>query len=132
MSRLYRSIQVLATLGIVLALYLLWEQVTQLPSVCSINSTVNCDAIISGVVKNTLGIPTPLYGLVGYSAILLSATFLWRKTLLGFATFGLAFCAYIAYEELFIAHTICPICILCQAIMLTVFVLSLILNFRRQ
>ncbi len=125
----YLFIKVLASIGIVLACFLLWEQIFH-PAFqpCRINSTVNCDAIISGVVAKTLGVPTPLYGLVGYIIILASAFLKKKKLLLGMATFGLLFCGWIAYRELFQLHVICPVCIICDVVIVTVFTLSVIVN----
>lgn len=121
-------IKILAAVGIFLALFLLWERYFK-PSFqpCNINATVNCDAVISGEVSNTLGIPTPLIGLVGYIVIMFATFKKNAKLVLGMATFGLAFCLYIAYRELFQLHVVCPVCIACQLDMITVFVLGLLL-----
>ena len=130
-NKIYFYIKILALLGIGLAVFLLWEQLMR-PSFqpCNINAIVNCDAIISGEVAKTLGVPTPLYGLIGYVVIFLAGVFHKNKLLLGMVTFGLVFCLYIAYRELFELQVICPVCIACQIIMISVFVLSLILRRR--
>lgn len=127
-QKYYKWIKFLAAFGIFLALFLLWERYFK-PSFqpCNINSTVNCDAVIKGEVSNTLGIPTPLIGLIGYIFIMLGAFKKNAKLVLGMATFGLAFCLYIAYRELFQLHVVCPVCILCQLDMITVFILGIIL-----
>lgn len=128
-DKLFLGVKVLAILGIALAAYLLWEQ--SFPSAiqpCRINSNINCDAIISGEVSKTLGVPTPLYGLIGYLVILFAAVYRKPRLLLGVASFGLAFCLWIGYRELFQLKVVCPICIGCQSIMVTVFILSLIAN----
>lgn len=121
-------IQILAVIGIALAVFLLWEQFFH-PSFqpCSINSTINCDAIISGDVSKTFGVPTPLFGLIGYIVILIAATLQNKKLVLSMALFGLVFCLWIAYKELFQLHVICPVCILCQVDMILVFTFSLLL-----
>ena len=121
-------IKILAVVGIFLALFLLWERYFQ-PSFqpCNINATVNCDAVISGTLANTLGIPTPLIGLTGYIIILFAAFKKNAKLVLGMATFGLLFCLYIAYREIFQLRVICPVCILCQLNMITVFILGVLL-----
>lgn len=125
---IWEIVRYLSVFGIVLAIYLLFEQFTNSSfRPCNINSVVNCNAVISGAVSKTLGIPTPLYGLVGYTVIFLSTFFRLRKTAFGMATFGLLFCLWIAYQELFLLHTICPVCILCQLTMISVFTLSIIL-----
>ena len=128
----FAYIEILSGLGIGLAVYLLWEQITHLPSVCNINSTINCDAIISGPVSTTFGLPTPIYGLFGYIVILLAAYFRRTTLMLSMATFGLAFCLWIAYQEIVWLHVICPICILCQLIMLGVFILALMVRKEAQ
>jgi uncharacterized membrane protein len=122
-------VKILAVLGIFLAVYLLWQQFFK-PSFqpCSINATVNCDAVINGPVAKTLGIPTPLIGLIGYIVILFSAIKKKAKLVLGMATFGLLFCLYIAYREIFQLRVICPVCILCQLDMISVFILGIILS----
>ena len=125
-NKKYKLVIVLSFAGILLAIYLLWEQATQ-PAIppCTINSFINCDAVIKGAVAKTFGIPSPLYGLAGYSIILLSAIFKKKKVLIAAATFGLSFCLWIAYKELFQLHVICPICIACQIIMISVFSIAL-------
>lgn len=122
-------IKILGFLGIFLAVFLLWEQ-TFHPSFqpCNINATVNCDAIINGLVARTLGIPTPLIGLTGYIVILIGTFRKNAKLVLGMATFGLIFCLYIGAREIFQLHVLCPVCILCQLDMISVFVLGTILN----
>jgi uncharacterized membrane protein len=128
-SRIFFFIKALSLIGIILAIYLLWQQFFR-PEFqpCYINNIINCDAIISGAVAKTLGLPTPFYGLIGYIVILFSAVFQKRRLLLGVSTFGLLFCLWIAYRELFELRVICPICILCQIIMITVFTFSFMLN----
>lgn len=131
-SGLKKAILALATIGIVLSVYLLWEQMFH-PQFqpCSINQTVNCDAIISGLVSHTLGIPTPLYGLVGYIVIFFAALFNKQKLLLGTVIFGVLFCLWIGYQEIVLLQVICPVCILCQADMLSVLGLTLLGNKRK-
>ena len=43
------------------------------------------------------------------------------------AAFGLAFCLYIAFRELVQLRVVCPVCILCQIDMITVFTLGILL-----
>lgn len=130
--KLFTIIKYLSAVGILLAVYLLWEQLFHPPvQVCKFSSTVNCDAIISGAVSKTLGLPTPLYGLIGYIVILISALYKKKKAVLAVSAFGLAFCLWIAYQELFLLHVICPICILCQIVMISIFTLAII-NIRIQ
>ena len=128
-DKIYSYIRALSLLGILLAVYLLAEQIFRPAFVpCNINELVNCNEIISGSVSKTLGLPTPLYGLIGYVVIFFAAIFQRKKLILAVATFGLVFCLWIAYQELFLLHVICPLCIGCQLIMITVFILGLVIN----
>lgn len=123
---MYKTVKILSIVGILLAIYLLFQQITQSPfQPCTINSFINCNAVISGEVAKTLGVPTPLYGLVGYIAIFFAAHFGKKKLLLGIASGGLAFCLWIAYIELFQLRVICPLCIACQLIMIAIVILGL-------
>lgn len=129
---MYFWVKVLAVIGLLLGTYLLWEQLAR-PAwqPCNINATVNCDAVISGPLTKTLGIPTPLYGLVGYALILFGAITKKKKLILSMASFGLVFCLYIAYRELFQLRVICPVCIGCQIDMIITFILVIMLNRRK-
>lgn len=132
-SRVYLYIKILSSIGIPLAIYLLFEQFTHSPfAPCNISSTINCNAIISGPVANTFGIPTPLIGLIGYVIIFLSAIFQKKRLMLAMSAFGLVFCLSIAYIELFQLRVLCPVCILCQIIMISVFLLALSLNYKKK
>lgn len=131
--KIYFWVKVLAVIGLVLGTYLMYEQITQSAwRPCTINATINCDAVISGEVAKTLGIPTPLYGLVGYALILFGAFTKNKKLILGMASFGLVFCMYIAYVELFMLRTVCPVCIGCQIDMIIMFILAIMLNKREE
>ncbi len=132
-EKIYQIIKALAVIGVLLSVYLLWQQMFR-PAFqpCYVNSLVNCDAVISGPVAKTLGIPTPLYGLIGYIVILFAAFKKNHKLVLGMATFGLAFCLYLAYVELFQLHVVCPVCISCQVVMISIFGLSAYLYKRKK
>lgn len=131
-KKLFLLVKIFSFVGILLAIYLLWQQMFH-PAFqpCSINARINCDAIISGSVSKTLGLPTPLYGLIGYIVIFFSAMYKKKKLLLFMATFGLLFCLWIAYQETFLLHVVCPVCILCDIIMLTLFSLGIVIQKKK-
>ncbi len=131
-NRIFPIIRILSTAGVILAVYLLWQQIAH-PDFqpCNISSLINCKAVISGPLARTFGIPTPLYGLIGYFVIFVSSIYRKKILLLSMASFGLIFCLWIAYRELFQLHVICPICITCQLIMITIFVLAIKVNKKR-
>jgi len=108
-----------------LALYLFVNYLTQpVYRLCTINEKINCDAVISGEVSTTLGIPTALYGLIGYTIILVVAFLGKKKLMLGMALFGTLFCLRITYIEVFQINVICPVCLLCQIDMLALLFIS--------
>ena len=125
-EKIFYYVKILAIIGLLLSTYLLWQQFFH-PAFqpCNINSWINCDAVISGPVAKTLGIPTPLYGFIGYIIIFFAALFRKTKLMLGMAGFGLIFCLWIAYQELFLLRVICPVCISWQIVMISIFILSL-------
>lgn len=125
-EKIYKYVKILAVIGLLLSIYLLWQQMFQ-PAFkpCSINDTINCDAVISGPVAKTLGIPTPLYGLTGYILIFIAAFRKNVKLLFGTATFGVLFCAYLGYIEIFQLRVLCPVCISCQVVMALIWLLGL-------
>jgi uncharacterized membrane protein len=131
-TKYFDWVKILAVVGIFLALYLLWQKFFH-PAFqpCNVNATVNCNALTSGPLQNTLGIPTAVIGLTGYIFILFGAFKKNAKLVLGMAAFGLLFCLYIAYRELFELKVICPVCIACQLDMITVFILGILLNRKK-
>jgi len=123
---LWNWISILSFIGILLATYLFYSYLTQpVFRPCYVNAKVNCDAVISGPVSLTLGIPTALYGLIGYLVIFIASLFKKAKIVIGVATFGLLFCLYILFREIFQLKVYCPVCIACLVVMISVFFLSL-------
>ncbi len=123
----------LSAFGILLAFYLFYEFLTK-PTVvpCYINSYVNCDAVTKGSLSTLFGIPVSLVGLVGYVVILFSALFKQRKLVLGMSAFGMLFCLFITYQEVFRLKVLCPVCLTCQLVMIVNFCFGLKLNFGKR
>jgi uncharacterized membrane protein len=132
-EKLYLYIKILSVIGILLSVYLLWQQFFK-PEFqpCYVNSLINCDAVISGAVAKTFGIPTPLYGLVGYIVIFVASMYMWKRVLLSVATFGLLFCLSLAYIELVQLKVVCPVCIACQVVMGAIFALAAYVVVRKE
>ena len=126
---LWKVLICLSILGILLATYLFYNFLTK-PFVesCYLNSHINCDAVTKGSLSKLFGIPVSLIGLVGYVVILLSSIFKKKLLVLGMSTFGMVFCLFITYQEIFILKVICPVCLTCQLVMLTIFLLVIYLN----
>jgi len=128
-KNIWKALIGLSILGILLASYLFYNFLTKpLIESCYFNSHVNCDAVTKGSLSTFFGIPVSLIGLVGYITILFSSIFKKKLLVLGMSTFGMFFCLFITYRELFILKVICPVCLMCQLVMLIVFLLGIYLN----
>lgn len=128
-SNIWKVLIALSVLGILLAIYLFYNFLTKpLFESCYVNSHINCDAVTKGSLSTILGIPVSLVGLTGYIVILLSSFFKKKLLVLGMSTFGMIFCLSITIQELLILKVICPVCLMCQLVMLIVFALSIYLN----
>ncbi|PJE62372.1 hypothetical protein COU88_05360 [Candidatus Roizmanbacteria bacterium CG10_big_fil_rev_8_21_14_0_10_39_6] len=132
-NSIYKSITALSIVGIGLAIYLLYNYLSPVPSeFCTINATVNCDAVTKGALATIFGIPVAVVGLVGYIAILFGSIKKWNGWILGMSTFGMLFCLRLTFLEIFREHVLCPVCMACQVIMLIIFSLSLYLVKNKQ
>jgi uncharacterized membrane protein len=125
----WKALIILSSLGILLAIYLFYNFLTKpLVESCYFNSYINCDAVTKGSLSTLFGIPVSLIGLTGYIVILLCSIFKQKLLTLGMSTFGMLFCLFITYQELFIIKVICPVCLACQLVMLMAFLLAIYLN----
>ena len=125
----WKVLIILSIFGIFLATYLFYNFLTKpLHESCYINSAMNCNAITKGSLSTLFGVPVSLVGLIGYIVILLSSIFKKKKTVFGMSAFGMAFCLYITFQEVFFLHVFCPVCLACQLTMLVVFLVALAIN----
>lgn len=128
-KNIWKVILILSIIGIGLATYLFYNYLTKpVTTFCYINNKVNCDAVTKGEISTLFGVPVSLVGLIGYIVILVSSFLKNKKLVLGMASFGMVFCLYITFQEIFILKVICPVCLACQLDMLLVFLLGLKLN----
>lgn len=130
---LWNLTKILALVGVILASYLLASYFKpQTAGVCRIDETFNCDAVTQGSLAAIFGIPVALIGLTGYLIIFFGSLAKNRGLVLFMAAFGSLFCLRITYLELFVVKIICPVCIVCQLVMLTILVLALRLWFGKK
>ena len=128
-NNIWKALIWLSILGILLATYLFYNFLTKpLIESCYFNSRINCDAVTKGQLSTLFGIPVSLIGLTGYIVILLCSILKKKLLVLGMSTFGMVFCLFITYQELFILKVICPVCLACQLVMLIIFLLAIYLN----
>lgn len=125
MNKYQKWVMALAVLGVGLAAYLYYEYITQNAfGVCNINAVFNCKPITEGSLATLFGIPVALIGGVGYATIFLTAKLKNFKWAFYMATFGMLFCLRLTFLEIFVEHVICPVCMVCQAVMLIEFILT--------
>lgn len=132
-----------AVAGLGVSLYLMWGY-TAPGATLACGSSQGCETVKNSVYANLLGIPLPVLGLISYLGILLllfvqNQAFVTAKgwsahialTIFGFSLAGVLYSAYLTYIELFVIYAICRWCVASAAIMVVIFLLSII-NLRNQ
>ena len=114
---------VLALSGVALSGYLLFNHYGLVDgAVCSISATVSCDAVNRSGYAVLIGVPVALWGLLGFLAIFAvaylgrfhSGTWIGSRAgifILALAVLGATFASYLSYLEVFVIHSICPLCV---------------------
>jgi uncharacterized membrane protein len=132
--RYRQTIALLALVGLFVALYL-WLHALGFggPIKCG---TGGCDTVQTSPWAVLLGLPVAFYGVLGYFAILVvslvalrPAALLerkWNVILVGLATVGVLFTAYLTYLELFVIHAICRWCLGSAVIITAIWIVSLL------
>jgi len=132
--RYRQAIALLALVGLFVALYL-WLHVLGFggPIKCG---TGGCDTVQTSPWAVFLGLPVAFYGVVGYSAIFVVALVAlrpaallerkWDILLVGLATAGVLFTAYLTYLELFVIHAICRWCVGSAVIITALWIVALL------
>ena len=142
-QKLLKFIFFLSVLGILVSGYLTYVHYSSLNSICDINKTFQCSLVSKSQYSQILGIPVSIFGLLGYtflSTISFSilkkgdikslitnngvTNFLSPKTLLFFSIIAVGFSAYLTYAELFWIKAFCVFCLISQAIILTIAIVS--------
>ncbi len=110
----------LAVLGILVAGYMTWAELTSNETACLDTGKIDCSAVQNSAYAKILGIPVALLGLVGYVAILsvlvaedlhpLAAAY-GRTLVIGMALFGVIFQAYLTVIEATVLDAWCQWCV---------------------
>lgn len=115
----------LASLGILVAAYLVYHHYSGTPTACLVSG--GCQAVQNSQWSKLFGIPVALIGLVGYILILASLWLRgeWGRIISCALCFGgAAFSLYLTYHELFSVKQICQWCVSSQLIILALAVCS--------
>lgn len=134
----YSVIIALAAIAIINAGYLSYEAYQlhfgsgTASTFCTLSSGLSCSGALSSPYALILGIPFPWIALVVYPVLLTIAwqghkksSYAHAKALAILSGLGICFNALVIYRETFLIHVYCPLCLLCTAIIISVFVLSL-------
>lgn len=132
-------ILVLALLGLGVAGYLAYVEITHTAAVCG--PVGECNVVQSSDYAQVLGIPVAVLGIFNYLAIMglwiihRTAAGNWRRwtawALLLMTTFGVLFSIYLTLLELFVIDAVCMWC-LSSAIITTALLLTIVVQFARQ
>jgi uncharacterized membrane protein/glutaredoxin len=123
-------ILVLSALGVELSEYLTYLYYAKAHATfCAVGS--GCDTVRGSSYSAILGIPVPVFGVIGYLSIFILAFFIsipyrTKWLLLYFLSLaGFAFSAYLTYIELFVIKAICPYCV-ASAVIITGILITLL------
>lgn len=139
MAKKYIVIMVLAAVAIVNAGYLSFKAYgyhfagkLELSTACDAFGAGSCSDVLRHPLSLVFGIPFPFIALVVYP-ILFSIAWYGRchvttipaKVLAVLSGMGMSFNGFIIYREIFFIHQYCLLCLMCTAIIISIFFLSL-------
>ena len=111
---------VLAVIGLLVAGYMSWAELTDNTTACVDAGSIDCEAVQSSAYAQTFGIPVAILGFLGYVAILgvlvLEDQVVWlatygRTLVVGMALFGVLFQIYLTYIEAAVLEKWCQWCV---------------------
>lgn len=146
MSRKYLIIMVLAAIAIVNAGYLSYKAYgyhfagqPELSTVCDAFGAGSCSDVLRDPLSLVFGIPFPFIALVVYPILFCIAwygrchlTTTPAKVLAVLSALGMGFNGFIIYREIFFIHQYCLLCLMCTAIIISIFGISLSVLVSRQ
>lgn len=134
--KIFKTIIALWSLAFVNAAYLSAKALGILwwSTFCDINSRRSCANVVNHPAAYIGPVPFPVIALIVYPVLIILAAVWMRsknskkyyKTLAILSALGMMFNGYIIYQETFIIKAFCPLCLLCTAIIISIFILSLI------
>jgi uncharacterized membrane protein len=130
--RLRRTMIVLATVGLAVAIYLTYVHYAGIKPACTAGTS--CIKVQTSAWSKLDGVPVALLGLIGYVGILGSLLAPDREesrlATLGLTLVGFGFSAYLTYRELFSIHAVCEWCA-SSAVILTILFICAIVRYLR-
>jgi uncharacterized membrane protein len=133
-KKLYWVSVALATLGILVSIYMTIYKLTSNNAMCL--GSGDCSTVNASIYSEVYGVPVAFVGVLGYSAILgllllkdRAGKFLEQNgtlAIFGLAVTGFAFTIYLVYLEIFVIKALCPFCITSQITMTILFLITII------
>jgi uncharacterized membrane protein len=131
-TRYWWTFFIVNLIGLVDSVYLLWIKIANDKAYC-LQGVGDCWTVNTSKYSSIFGIPVSVFGIIGYTIILL--VFLYQKRnaflqnnavtlLFGLTLAGLLYSAYLTYIELYVIYAICPFCVISAVAMVVLFVLS--------
>ncbi len=122
MDRLSKSFVALAAVGIPVAIYHGYDEITNYSApgstICNLNSFWSCGNVFNSGYTKFLGVSLYIYGLVWFPLMLLLGYWFVRKrgslrveVMIPLLMVGNIFTLYLWYLELVKIHALCPVCI---------------------
>lgn len=106
----------------------------KISSFCDLSKTSSCTEVLKHPLSKVFGIPFPWMAVVVYIALILLAYLGYKKRDIFYAKViqklslaGIIFNGFIIYREIFYIYSYCLLCLMCSAIIVTIFVTSTIL-----
>lgn len=134
---LYRTMIVLAVIGLLVATYMTVYKWTNNNAMCL--GSGDCGTVNASKYSEVNGIPVALIGFLGYASIFgvlilekrkvfMAEFFEENATLLtfGLALTGFLFTLWLIYVEVALIKALCPFCLTSQVVMTIIFILSII------
>jgi uncharacterized membrane protein len=134
----FSTIAVLSALAFVNAAYLSYRayELTHggaFDSFCDINSSISCTNVLANPLAQVFGVPFPMIALTVYPILFILALIglskdsrAMFKPLAVLAGAGALFNGFIIYREAFFIHSYCILCLMCTAIIVSIFAISTI------
>jgi uncharacterized membrane protein len=134
MSKRLRQITIALTIiGLLVSIYMTIYKFTNNESMCIGSS--GCSEVNASRYSEINGIPVAVLGVIGYAAIL-ALLFLEQKPgfiqengsmiFFGISLIGFLFTLYLIYLEIALIKAYCPFCLASQAVMIVLFIISVI------
>lgn len=124
----------LCVLGVLVASYMTWAELTNNETACVDVGQVDCSAVQNSAYAKTFGVPVALLGLLGYLVMLgllvledqvaLVATY-GRTLVVGIALFGVIFQTYLTYIEAAVLDKWCQWCVASYVIITLLLIVGL-------